>query len=190
MVLLGSIVIYSHALKLCLSTWSLPFKQGQLQAMGNVSSCHGSVQVAGKGQHRGFSCQTTGMEMCRWLQRHLCRVTDGEREYSLQRKEERPWESYKLDARKNTQHLTHTFCHAVLHSSSKPQAGLPSPFLSSFPIQILGWLTVIRSLDSALSLWQDELLQRRQKMETRKWERDPQLHENVEILPPVSKSSW
>ena len=153
MVLLGSIVIYSCALKLCLLTRSLLFKQGQLQAWATSAVAMTQYRLLARGEHWGSSCQTMGMEMCGRLQRHLCRVREGESEYSLQRTEERPWEGYKLDARKNPQHLTHTFCHAVLNSSSKPQAALPSPFLRSFPIQILGWLTVIRSLESALSLW-------------------------------------
>lgn len=72
----------------------------------------------------------------------------------------------------------------ILHSSFASQDVLPSHFLYSFPMQILGWLTVIGILESALQDMTNCL--REDKIETR--ERS-QLYENVEILPPVSKLS-
>jgi len=98
------------------------------------------------------ACWQGGTQRFLFAKRWGWKCVDGCK-YSLQRTEERPREGYKLDARRNPQHLTQTCCQAVLHSSSKPQGALPSPFLHPFPICILGWLTVIRSLESALSLW-------------------------------------
>jgi len=80
----------------------------------------------------------------------------------LQNEEEGLREGYMMEGKKDPQNITDALHHSVLCSSSKPRA-LPSPLLCSFLIHILGWLTVIRSLWSALPSWQDELLQRRQK---------------------------
>ena len=68
MVLRGSIVIYSHALKLSLPTRSLLFKQGQLQTWASSVVAMAQYSLLARGNTEVPLCQTMGMEMCRRLQ--------------------------------------------------------------------------------------------------------------------------
>lgn len=80
MVPVGSIVIYSQALKVCLLTRTLLLKQGQHQTQEKTTVAMASTGCWHRGECRDFSCQVARMELCRWLQRHDCMVREGERE--------------------------------------------------------------------------------------------------------------